>query len=210
MLWELHTAACLRCLQVDLWDKSVKMLFCPFCTYTGVNDLSYLNHVIIACYNASYGCQKCLKQAFMSSSALHNHKKVCLGFAKKPTAGSDSKPSSGSGGNGSQGGDSTRATPKQKDSKAPAADSQGSSAPTASQMTPCCSGHDQSHHSKPHKDSKSKKNSLGDKKKKKDVSPARKGSSHKSQTQQLTLGLHPQQHHYLTSMSFFSSLYFLK
>ena len=148
-----------------------------------VNDLSYLNHIIIAHYNASYGCRKCLKQAFVSSSALHNHKKVCLGFNKKSTAGSDSKPSRGGGDNGSQGSSSTRATPKKKDSKAPATDSQGSSAPMASQMTPHCSGHDKSQCSKPQKDLKSKKDSSGDKKKKKKkghASPARKGSGHKS------------------------------
>ena len=79
MLQELHTTACLRHLQVDLNDKSIKMSFCPFCTYTGVNDLSYLNHIIIVHYNASYGCRKCLKQAFVSSSALHNQKKCALG-----------------------------------------------------------------------------------------------------------------------------------
>ena len=112
MLQELHMATCLRCLQVDPHDKSIKMFFCPFCTYTGANDLSYLNHIIIAHYNASYGCGKCLKQAFMSSSAFHNHKKVCLGFDKKFIAGSDSKPSSGGAGDGSQGSSSTRATPK--------------------------------------------------------------------------------------------------
>ena len=177
MLRELHTVTCLRHLQVDLQDKSVKM---SFCTYVGVNDLSYLNHIIIAHYNASYGCRKCLKQAFMSSSALHNHKKVCLRFTKKPAAGSESKPSSASGGNGSQGSSSTRKTPKKKDSKAPTIDSQGSSAPMASQMTPCRSRHDKSQCFKPHKDSKSKKDSSGDKKKKKHVSPTRKGSSHKS------------------------------
>ena len=94
----------------------------------GGNDLSYLNHIIIAQYNASYGCGKCLKQAFMSSSALHNHKKVCLGFVtKKPAVGSDSKPSSDGGGDGNHG-SSTWATPKKKDTKALAADSQGSSA----------------------------------------------------------------------------------
>ena len=178
LLWELHMATCLRCLQVDLQDKSVKMSFCPFCMYAGVNDLSYLNHIIIVHYNASYGCGKCLKQPFVSSSALHNHKNMCLGFTKKPTAGSDSKPGSGGGGDGSKGGSSTRATPKKKDSKAPTADSQGSSTPTASQTTPCHSGHNKSHCSKPHKDSKSKKNSSGDKKK--HVSPTRKGhKSHK-------------------------------
>ena len=114
MLQELHTATCLRHLQVDLWDKSVKMSFCTFCMYTGVNNLSYLNHIIIVHYNTSYGCGKCLKETFMLSSALHNYKKVCLGFAKKPAAGSNSKPSSGGGGNDSQGGGSTRATPKRR------------------------------------------------------------------------------------------------
>ena len=88
----------------------------------GQNNLSYLNHIIIAHYNASHGCRKCLKQAFVSSSTLHNHKKVCIGFVtKKSAAGSDVKPSSGRGGDGSCG-SSTKATPK-KDGKAPAADS---------------------------------------------------------------------------------------
>ena len=181
MLWELHTATCLRHLQVDLHDKSVKMYFCPFCTYAGANNLTYLNHIIIVHYNASYGCGKCLKQAFMLSSALHNHKKLCLGFDKKPTTGFDSKPSSSGGSNNSQGSSSTRAMPKKYALKAPATDSQGSSTPTASQMTLHHSGHDRSHYSKSHKDSKSCKDSLGDKKKKKGhASPARKGSSHKS------------------------------
>ena len=179
MLQELHTAACLRCLQVDLQDKSVKLLFFPFCPYVGGNDLSYLNHIIIVHYNASHGCGKCLKQAFVLSSALHNHKKVYLELIKKPATGSNSKPSSGRGGNGSHG-SSTRATPKKKDSKAPTTDSQGSNTPTASQMTPRHSGHKKSHCHKPHKDSKLKRDSLGNrKKKKKDVSPTRKDSSHK-------------------------------
>ena len=78
------------------------------------NDLSYLNHIIIAHYNASYGCGKCLKQAFVSSSALHNHKKVCLGFiTKKPAIGSDSKPSSSRGGDGSHG-SSARLPPRRR------------------------------------------------------------------------------------------------
>ena len=78
--------------------------FCPFCAYAGGNDLSYLNHIIIVHYNASYGCGKCLKQALVSSSTLHNHKKVCIRFIpKKSTGGSGSKPSSGGGGNGSHG-----------------------------------------------------------------------------------------------------------
>ena len=69
----------------------------------GGNDLSYLNHIIIAHYNASYRYGKCLKQAFVSSSTLHNHKKVCIGLIrKKSTGGSGGKPSGG-GGDGSHG-----------------------------------------------------------------------------------------------------------
>ena len=156
-----------------------KLSFCPFCVYTGGNDLSYLNHIIVVHYNASYGCGKCLKQAFVLSSALHNHKKVCLGFiTKKPASGSDSKPSSSRGGDGSHSG-STRATPKKKDSEAPATDSQGSSTQPASQTMPCYSGQETSRHHKSHKDSK---DSSGDKKKKKkkEVSPTRQSSSHKA------------------------------
>ena len=181
MLGELHTVTCLRHLQVDLCDKSVKMCFCLFCMYTGMNDLSYLNHIIIAHYNDSYGCGKCLKQVFVLSSALHNHRKVYLRFDKKSMAGSDSKPSSGGGGDSSQGSGFTRATPKKQASKDPATDSQGSSTPMALQTTPHHSGHDKSHRFKPTKDSKSNKELSGDKKKKKGhVSPTRKGSGHKS------------------------------
>ena len=150
----------------------------------GGNNLSYLNHIIIAHYNVSYGCGKCLKQAFILSSALHNHKKVCIGFvAKKSATGSDSKPSSEGGGDGSHS-NSTRATPKKRDSKAPAVDSQGSSAPPASQTSPRCSGQETSHCHKSHKNSK---DSSGEKKKK-DVNPARKSSSHKVHKD----GSHPQ------------------
>ena len=134
LLRELHTTACLWQLQVNLRDKSVKLSFCPFCAYAGGNDLSYLNHIIIMHYNASYGCRKCLKQAFISSSTLHTHKKVCLRFTSMKTAGvPDSKPKSG-GGNSGHGG-SSKATPK-KDGKVAATNSQGLSTPSASQP-PC-------------------------------------------------------------------------
>ena len=45
MLRELHTTTCLRRLQVDLRDKSIKMSFCSFCMYAGTNNLSYLNQL---------------------------------------------------------------------------------------------------------------------------------------------------------------------
>ena len=106
---------------------SEALILSLLCLCGGGNNLSYLNHIIIAHYNASYGCGKCLKQAFISSSALHNHKKVCLGLASKKSAGaSDGKPSSGWG-NSDRGG-SSKATPK-KDGKAATTNSQGSTAP---------------------------------------------------------------------------------
>ena len=149
LLREFHTTPCLQQLQVDLWDKSVKLLFYPFCAYAWGNDLSYLNHIIIAHYNASCGCGKCLKQAFVSSSALHTHKKVCLGLTtRKATGVPDSKPSNGTGDSGH--GSSSKATSK-KNGKVATANSQGSSATSASQPSPCHSGQRTSHHHKSHK-----------------------------------------------------------
>ena len=117
-----------------------KIIILPLLRICGGNDLPYLNHIIIVHYNASYGCGKCFKQAFMSSSALQNHKKVCPGFiTKKPATGSDSKPSSSGEDDGSHS-SSTKATPKKKDSKAPTTDFQGCSTQPASQMAPCHSG----------------------------------------------------------------------
>ena len=138
----------------------------------GGNDLSYLNHIIIAHYNASYRCGKCLKQAFVSSLALHNHKKVCLRLTSKKSAGvSDGKPSNGGGDSGCGG--SCKATPK-GDGKAAAANSQGSSAPSASQPSPHHSRRETSHCHKSHK------KGLAEKKKKvNDVSPAQKSAGHK-------------------------------
>ena len=173
LLRELHTATCLWPLQVDLRDKSVKLSFCPFCAYAGGNDLSYLNHVIIAHYNTSYGCRKCLKQAFISSSALHTHKKVCLGLAtRKATGVPDGKQSSGGG--DSNRGSSSKAIPK-KDGKAAATNSQGSSATPVSQPSPCHSRRGTLHHHKSHK------KGSGDKQKKtNDASPARRSIRHKA------------------------------
>ena len=138
----------------------------------GGNDLSYLNHVTIVHYNASYSCGKCLTQAFISSSVLHTHKKVRLGLASRKAAGvQDSKPSSGGGDSGCGG--SSKATPK-KDGKAAAINSQGLSATLASQPSPCHSGWGTSHHHKSHK-----KDSGNKQKKANDVSPARQSAGHK-------------------------------
>ena len=151
----------------------MKLSFCPFCTYVGGNDLSYINHIIITHYNASYGCGKYLKQAFISSSALHTHEKVRLGFASKKAARvPDGKPSSGGGDSGCGG--ASKANPK-KDGKAAAANSQGLSAPSASQPSPHCSRRETSCHHKSHeKDSGEKQ------KKANNASPARKSARHKA------------------------------
>ena len=171
LLRELHTTTCLWWLQVDLQDKSAKL--CPFCAYAGGSDLSYLNHIIIAHYNASYGCGKCLKQAFVSSLVLHTHKKVCLGLAtRKATGVLDGKPS-GDGGNSSHR-SSSKATPK-KNGKAATANSQGSSATPASQYSPRHSGCGTSYHHKSHKkDAGERRKRAGN------MSPAWKSAGHKA------------------------------
>ena len=139
----------------------------------GGNDLSYLKHIIIMHYNASYSCGQCLKQAFISSSVLHTHKKVCLGFtSKKATGVPDDKPNGGRG-NSSHGG-SSKATPK-KDGKVAATNSQGSSILSASQPLPRHSRRGTSHHHKFHK-----KDSGERQKKVDDASQARRSTRHKA------------------------------
>ena len=172
LLIELHTTTCLQWLQVNLQDKSVKLLFCPSCMYVGgEDDFSYLNHIIVVHYNASYRCGKCLKQAFISSSALHTHKKVCIRLTSQKTARVlDGKPSSGRGDSGHGG--SSKATPK-KDGRVAAANSQDLSTPSASQPSPCCSGWGTSHYHMSHK-----KGSAEKRKKATDVSPAWKSARH--------------------------------
>ena len=147
LLRELHTTACLWQLQVT--------------------------NIIITHYNASYRFGQCLKQAFISSSALHFHKKVCIGFASRKAARvPDSKPSSGRGNSSHR--VSSKATPK-KDSKAAATNSQGLSTPLASQPSPCCRGQGTSHNHKPHKKDSGKRRKKAD-----DASPAWRGTGHKA------------------------------
>ena len=67
-----------------------KLLFCPFCQYSGSNDPSYLNHIVCAYYNVNYGCGKCLDEVFITGQQLSNHMKGCKGLvtdeAEKPTS----------------------------------------------------------------------------------------------------------------------------
>ena len=105
-------------------------------------------------------------------SPTHN-KKVCLGLTSRKAAGvPDSKPSSGRGNSGHGG--SSKVTPK-KDGNVATTNSQGSSAPSASQPSPHCSGWGTSHHHKFHK-----KDSGEKQKKANDVSPAWRSAGHKA------------------------------
>ena len=86
LLCELHKVASLWHLAMEMVEEGgkKKVLFCPFSQYAGSNNMSYLNHIVIAHYDMSYRCGKCLKLAFKSGQQLKVHKKVCKGFKKKP------------------------------------------------------------------------------------------------------------------------------
>ena len=86
LLWGLHHHISLQRLKMQT-DKeageqaSQKLLFCPFCQYSGSNDQSYLNHIMCMHYCANYGCGKCLDVIFMSEQRLSRHMKKCKGLA---------------------------------------------------------------------------------------------------------------------------------
>ena len=125
----------------------------------GGNNLPYLNHIIIMHYNVSYGYGQCLKRGVPRVSLQEG----CRGSGWQTKSG---------GGNSSHGG-SSKATPK-KDGKGATTNSQGLSAPSASQTSPCHSGWGTSHHHKSKKDD-------GERwKKAADTSPAQKSTGHKA------------------------------
>ena len=87
LLQELHQKDSLKHLPLepksDTDGKMVKKLsFCPFCLYSGSNDISYMNHTVGGHYSTVYGCGKCLKEVFLSGQQLKMHLKVCTGFPK--------------------------------------------------------------------------------------------------------------------------------
>ena len=85
LLCELHEVASLWCLGMETVTEGgkKKVSFCPFCQYTDSNDMSYLNYIVIAHYDVSYRCGKCLELVFKSGQQLKVHKTVCKGFKKK-------------------------------------------------------------------------------------------------------------------------------
>ena len=68
LLHKLHEVASLQCLGMEMVEEGgkKKVSFCPLCQYAGSNNMSYLNHIVIAHYDVSYRFGKCLKLAFKS------------------------------------------------------------------------------------------------------------------------------------------------
>ena len=69
-----------------------RVLCCPFCTYTVQNDLAYLNHIVCAHYDASFGCGSCLSTITSSGQQMKAHIKECSGLASLPMASQESVP----------------------------------------------------------------------------------------------------------------------
>ena len=65
---------------------------CPFCAYTIQNDLAYLNHIVCAHYDASFGCGSCLSVITSSVQQMKAHIKECSGLTPLPTASQESAP----------------------------------------------------------------------------------------------------------------------
>ena len=112
LLQELHTKASLQCLKMETdaeaGDKSKRKLsFCPFCQYSGSNNLSYLNHIICTHYDVSYGCRKCLKEVFPSRQQLKVHMRHCKGLKVEAVK---EKPAT----NHAKGASSSSSSPKKK------------------------------------------------------------------------------------------------
>ena len=68
------------------------MSCCPFCAYTIQNDPAYLNHIVCAHYDTSFGCGGCLKAITSSGQQMKAHIKECSGLAPLPTASQESVP----------------------------------------------------------------------------------------------------------------------
>ena len=117
-----------------------KLLFSPFCQYSGSNDSSYLNHIVCMCYNVSYGHGNCLKEVFPSKQQLKAHMRCCKGLrveaVKEKPATSHAKEASSSSPKKMKHQTKSQQSHSQPDSQ--------TLLPTSSQVSsrtsPCCSG----------------------------------------------------------------------
>ena len=98
LLQELHTRSALVripiCLPGETKDEHRPCVSCcPFCAYTIQNDPAYLNHIICAHNDVSFGCGACLSAVTSSGQQMKNHIKECSGLAPPPMASQESMPS---------------------------------------------------------------------------------------------------------------------
>ena len=97
LLQELHTRKALVRIHIyqsgDAKDRhSAHVSCCPFCAYAVQNDPAYLNHVVCAHYDASFGCGSCLSAVTSSVQKMKEHIKECPGLTTLPTLSQESAP----------------------------------------------------------------------------------------------------------------------
>ena len=97
LLQELHTRSALVQIPIYLSGNakdrhSAHVSCCPFCAYTVQNDPAYLNHIVCAHYDVSFGCGSCLSAITSSVQQMKTHIKECSGLTPLPTASQESAP----------------------------------------------------------------------------------------------------------------------
>ena len=85
LLQELHTRNAL--VRIHIYQSGnakdghgTRVSCCPFCAYTIQNDPAYLNHIVCAHYDASFGCGSCLSAVTSSVQKMKEHIKECPGL----------------------------------------------------------------------------------------------------------------------------------
>ena len=98
LLQELHTRKALA--QIPIYqsgnakdEPGTHVSCCPFCTYAIQNDPAYLNHIVCAHYDASFGCGSCLSVVTSSAQKMKDHIKECPGLTTLITPSQESAPS---------------------------------------------------------------------------------------------------------------------
>ena len=97
LLQELHTRNAL--VQIHIYQSGdakdghgARVSCCPFCAYTVQNDPAYLNHIVCAHYDASFGCGSCLSAVTSSVQKMKEHIKECPGLTTLLTPWQESAP----------------------------------------------------------------------------------------------------------------------
>ena len=95
LLKKLHASTSLWHLKMETPAEAAgklmwKLSFCPFCQYCSSNDPSYLNHIICAHYEASFGCGRCLGKVNSTGQALSKHMQSRKGLKTSVTKGKSS------------------------------------------------------------------------------------------------------------------------